>query len=290
MKHSTTPPRLGYPSLGFGLGLRSAHYQHVLKEQPDIDWFEIISENYLDNFGHARRVLDQIAEQYPVVMHGVSMSIGSTDPLNIDYLKKLKTLSREIGAKWISDHLCWTGVLSKNTHDLMPLPLNEESLEHVIHRIKTVQDILEQPLVIENPSTYLSFKTDTLTEWEYLTYMSEEADCGLLLDVNNIFVSSVNHNFDPEQYLEHIPHHRVVQMHLAGHTNYGTHIIDTHDHPVVEQVWQLYKKAQEYCPNVSTLLEWDSLIPPFPELEKELQKAKDFVAEIYTSKNLCHTI
>lgn len=275
--HRPSHNKFGLPHLGFGVGLRSPHYGHILREHPEVDWFEIISENYIDMQGWPRHVLDQVAERYPIVMHGVSMSIGSTDPLNVAYLKKLKKLASEVNAVWVSDHLCWTGVLGHNAHDLLPVALNEESLNHVIARIKTVQDILERPLILENPSSYVQFHADTLTEWEFLKLMSEEADCGLLLDVNNVYVSSFNHGFDPMEYLQNIPAERVVQFHLAGHTNCGTHIVDTHDNHVVDEVWKLYYEACQLTGGTSTLLEWDANIPPFEAMHAEVLKAKTYL-------------
>jgi uncharacterized protein (UPF0276 family) len=268
-------PRLGHPYLGFGVGLRTVHFSHILKQQPDVDWFEFISENFLDSGGRPRHVLDQVAERYPVVMHGVSMSIGSTDPLNFDYLRKLKRLAKDVRARWVSDHLCWTGVAGINTHDLLPIPLNEDTLRHVVERIRTVQDVLERPLVLENPSTYVGFADDTMTEWEFLAQMAEQADCGLLLDVNNVYVSSVNNDFDPVEYIRSVPHERVVQFHLAGHTNCQTHLIDTHDGQVIEAVWELYRLARRLTGKVSTLLEWDAKIPEFSVLHAEVLKARD---------------
>jgi uncharacterized protein (UPF0276 family) len=271
--------RLGHPHLGFGVGLRSVHFSHVLKEQPAVDWFEVISENFMDSGGRPRYVLDQVAERYPVVMHGVSLSIGSTEPLNFDYLRKLKRLADAIGALWISDHLCWTGVLGINTHDLLPVPLTEETLAHVVARIRTVQDLLERPLVLENPSSYVTFADSTMSEWEFLRRMAEDADCGLLLDVNNVFVSSVNHDFDPVEYIESVPHERVVQFHLAGHTDCGTHRIDTHDGVVIGPVWELYRLAHRLTGGVSTLLEWDARIPEFSVVHAEVLKAKQFIGD-----------
>lgn len=267
--------RLGHPDLGFGVGLRTVHFSHILKHQPDVDWFEFISENFLDSGGRPRYVLDQVAERYPVVMHGVSMSIGSSDPIDFEYLRKLKQLAQDIGACWISDHLCWTGAAGINTHDLLPIPLNEHTLQHVVERIQVVQDVLERPLVLENPSTYMGFADDSMTEWEFLAEMSGQADCGLLLDVNNVYVSSVNHDFDPVQYIQSVPHERVVQFHLAGHTNCQTHLIDTHDGQVVEAVWELYRLARRLTGNVSTLLEWDAKIPEFSVVHAEVLKARD---------------
>jgi uncharacterized protein (UPF0276 family) len=270
-----TSPRLGHPYLGFGVGLRTVHFSHILKQQPDVDWFEVISENYLDSGGRARYVLGQVAERYPVVMHGVSMSIGSSDPLDFDYLGKLKKLATDVRARWVSDHLCWTGVAGINTHDLLPIPLNENTLKHVVGRIRTVQDVLERPLVLENPSTYVGFADDTMPEWEFLAQMAEQADCGLLLDVNNVYVSSVNNDFDPVEYIRAVPRERVVQFHLAGHTDCQTHLIDTHDGRVTEAVWELYRLARQLTGDVSTLLEWDARIPEFAVVHAEVLKARD---------------
>ena len=271
------PPRLGYPHLGFGIGLRTDHFAHILQHQPDVDWFEIISENFMDSHGRPRYVLDQIAERYPIVMHGVSLSIGSSDPLNFGYLSRLKQLAAAVHPRWISDHLCWTGVAGRNSHDLLPLPFNSASLRHVIDRIRIVQDYLERPLVLENPSSYVTFADSTMDEWDFVFEMAEEADCGLLLDVNNVYVSSRNHDFDPAEFIRSIPHERVVQFHLAGHTDLGTHVIDTHDNHVVDAVWQLYALAHELTGGVSTLLEWDAQIPEFPVVHKEVLKARQLV-------------
>jgi uncharacterized protein (UPF0276 family) len=223
-------------------------------------------------------VLEQIAERYPVVMHGVSLSIGSTDALNFEYLAKLKRLAREVNARWISDHLCWTGVLGLNSHDLLPLPLTDEALRHVTERVRTVQDFLERPLVLENPSSYVTFASSTMPEWEFLSRVAEDTDCGLLLDVNNVYVSSVNHDFDAVQYIRNLPHRRIVQMHLAGHTNCRTHLIDTHDNHVTDPVWELYRLAHELTGGVSSLLEWDAKIPPFPVVHAEVLKAREHMA------------
>jgi hypothetical protein len=270
-------PRLGHPNPGFGVGLRSVHFPFILGNSPPVDWFEIISENFMDSHGRPRYVLDQLAERYPLVMHGVSLSIGSTDPLDFEYLEKLKQLAKEIDAVWISDHLCWTGVNGLNSHDLLPVPLTDESLDHIVNRIRVVQDFLERPLILENPSTYVGFVDSTLTEWDFIGRMAAEADCGLLVDVNNVYVSSVNHDFDPVEYIESLPHERVVQFHLAGHTNYGTHLIDTHDGHVIEAVWELYRLACQLTGGAATLLEWDAKIPDFPTLHAEVLKARDYV-------------
>jgi Uncharacterized protein conserved in bacteria len=275
--------RLGLPNLGFGVGLRTRHYRHILQHWPPVDWFEIISENYMDSQGRPRDVLDRIADRYPIVMHGVSLSIGSSDPLDREYLSRLKGLADAIHPQWISDHVCWTGVAGHNSHDLLPIPFTEESLRHVIERIRIVQNELERPLVLENPSSYVTFTSSTMPEWEFISRMAEEADCGLLLDVNNVYVSSVNHDFDPVQYIQNVPHNRIVQIHLAGHTNMGTHCIDTHDQPVIDRVWELYRLAHELTGGVSTLLEWDAHIPDFPEVHAEVLKARDWISGTATA-------
>jgi uncharacterized protein len=273
MLHSTKQ-RLGLPNLGLGVGLRNKHFNHLLQQPPQVDWFEIISENFIDDYGFARHVLMHVRKQAPVVMHGVSMSIGSTDPLDFNYLKKLKDLAAIIEPSWISDHLCWTGVLHTNTHDLLPMPLTEESLDHVTSRVLQVQDYLKRPLVLENPSTYLQFKASTLQEWEFLSAMAKRTGCGLLLDVNNVFVSAHNHEFDAEHYIRNLPHDHIVQIHIAGPADCGNLLVDTHDQPVPARVWELYRIAQELTGGVSTLLEWDAKIPDYPDLVAELFKAK----------------
>ncbi len=274
-----SPPRLGHPNLGLGVGLRTVHFPYILKNAPAVDWFEIISENFMDSGGRPRYVLEQIAERYAVVMHGVSLSVGSTDPLNFDYLAKLKRLARASRARWVSDHLCWTGVAGLNAHDLLPIPLNEQTLRHVAGRVRTVQDFLERPLVLENPSSYVTFADSTLSEWEFLARLTEETGCGLLLDVNNVYVSSVNHDFDPAEYIRAVPHERVVQFHIAGHTHCGTHIIDTHDDHVIDPVWELYRLAHRLTGGAATLLEWDAKIPEFPVVHAEVLKAKQYMGE-----------
>ena len=277
-----TLPRLGHTNLGLGLGLRTVHFPHILEHNPAVVWFEVISENFMDSGGRPRYVLERIAERYAVVMHGVSLSIGSTDPLDFDYLAKLKRLAGAVKARWVSDHLCWTGVAGLNAHDLLPIPLNEETLRHVVGRVRTVQDFLERPLVLENPSSYVTFADSRLSEWEFLSRLAEEADCGLLLDVNNVYVSSVNHDFDAAEYIRSVPHRRVVQFHLAGHTNCQTHLIDTHDGPVIDPVWELYRLAHQLTGGASTLLEWDAKIPPFPVVHAEVLKAKQYMGAALT--------
>jgi uncharacterized protein (UPF0276 family) len=266
------------PEPGFGLGLRTPHVGHILRHNPVVDFFEAISENYLGCHGSRRRALAEVAERYPVVLHGVSMSIGSTDPLDMEYLAALGRLADSVRAPWVSDHLCWTGVLGVNTHELLPLPLTEAVLRHVVGRVRTVQDVLDRRLVLENPSSYVEFTGSTMREWEFLARLAEDADCGLLLDVNNVYVNSVNHEFDPWEYLEALPHHRVVQMHLAGHTHHGTHIIDSHDAPVAAPVWELYQSAVRLTGGAPTLVEWDDRLPAFDVLTDELDRARRVAA------------
>jgi len=268
--------KFALPDLGIGIGLRSVHFGEILGQSPKVDWFEVLSENYLDTGGRPRYVLDQIAERYPVVLHGVSMSIGSSDPLDRAYLGKLKALARDTGARWVSDHLCWTGVLGRNTHDLLPMPYTEEALRHTVRRIRQVQDLLERPIALENPSSYVEFASSSMPEWEFLARMAERADCALLLDVNNVYVSSVNHGFDPAAYIDAIPAERVVQFHVAGHTHKGTHIVDTHSDHAVPEVWALYGRAVGRTGPVSTLYEWDADIPALRVVLAEAQKARAY--------------
>ena len=265
-------------NLGIGLGLRTAHYPTILETWPAVDWFEILSENYMQTAGRPLHVLDRIAERYPIVMHGVSLSIGSTDPLDHGYLRELCALRNRVSARWVSDHLCFTGAAGKNTHDLLPLPYTEESLRHVIARVNEVQDVLAEPLVLENPSSYVEFSASTLTEWEFLAALAGETGCGLLLDVNNVFVSAKNHGFDAYTYLDAIPAHRVFQFHVAGHTDHGTHLIDSHVGPVVDGVWELLAYARARTGPVSTLLEWDAEIPAFEVVHAEALRANHALA------------
>lgn len=270
-----------YDYLGFGLGLRPVHYNDILEQLPkDIDWFECLTEDYLVDGGNPIYFLERIREHYPMVMHGVSLSIGSTDPLSFEYLKQVKALAERIEPKWISDHLCWTGVDGTNLHDLMPLPYTEEAINHVANRVKQVQDFLGRQILLENVSSYVTYKDSDITEWEFLTEIANKADCLILLDVNNIYVSAFNHDFDAEEYLNAIPVDRVQQFHIAGHENCGTHIIDTHDHPVIPDVWSLYEKAVQRFGQVSTMIERDANIPPLVELRQELTQARDIAARV----------
>ncbi len=263
------------PFLGFGLGLRPEHYQAIVDDPPErVDWFEIISENFMVEGGKPLYYLDRIRADYPMVMHGVSMSLGSTDPLDLDYLDQLKALADRIEPAWFSDHLCWTGVDHQNLHDLLPLPYTGDTVRHVAARIRQAQDHIGRPMLIENLSSYITYRQDEMTEWEFLSAVVEEADCGILLDVNNIYVSSFNHGFDPMDYLRGVPADRVWQHHLAGHQNQGNLIIDTHDEPIIDPVWSLYEATAELLGPVSTMIERDANIPPLPELLDELDQAR----------------
>lgn len=268
--------------LGFGLGLRTEHYETILNDKPKVDWFEIITENYLVPGGKPLYHLDKIREYYPMVMHGVSMSIGSSDPLDWEYLRAVKALSERIEPRWISDHLCWTGVQGKNVHDLLPLPYTEEAINHVVERIQRVQDFLGRQLLIENVSSYVTFKQSTITEWEFISEISERADCLLLLDINNIYVSSINHEFDPMKYIIALPSERIRQIHLAGHENMGDYIIDTHDHDIVDAVWHLYAETLQHHGMISTMIERDDNIPPLDTLLLELNKAKKIAKSVFS--------
>ena len=269
--------RFDRPNLGLGVGLRTAHFGHILRRKPAVDWFEAVTENFLDTGGRPLWILDQVAERYPIVLHGVSMSVGSTDPLDRSYLANVKALARRVRAVWVSDHVCWTGVAGRNLHDLLPLPYTEEALRHVVKRIRRVQDVLERPLILENPSSYVEFKSSSMPEWEFIARMAEEADCGLLLDVNNVYVSAFNHGFDAEAYLRAIPPERVAYYHVAGHTDFGTHLLDTHIGPVIDPVWKLLQLARRLSGGRSTLLEWDEKIPSFSVVHREALKARKFM-------------
>ena len=266
-----------WPRLGLGLGLRHVHVDHILSNWPEVGWFEIISENFMFSQGRPRHVLRQIGERYPLVMHGVSMSIGSVDPIDFDYLRALKALAADVQPQWISDHLCWTGVMGNNTHDLLPLPLTDEALDHVARRIDIVQDFLGRPLVLENPSSYIGYVHSSWTEAEFLAELVRTTGCRLLLDVNNCYVTCFNAGLDPAHYLQALPHEAIVQLHLAGHQHCGTHIVDTHDRPVAPQVWQLFQQAWTLSKGAATLLEWDGDIPSFETCMAELHKARDYM-------------
>ena len=260
---------------GFGLGLRTPHYEAILNEPHAIDWLEVVTENYLVPGGKALDYLERIRARYPIVMHGVSLSIGSTDPLDVDYLAAVRALADRIEPHWISDHLCWTGVEGRNVHDLLPLPYTEEALNEVVARVGRVQEALGRQILLENVSSYLTFHASEMSEWEFLREVAQRADCAILLDINNIYVSSVNHGFDPLQYLRAMPKSRVRQFHLAGHSDLGGHLIDTHDAPIVEPVWNLYRSALAHFGAVPTMIERDDNIPELSELVAELQIARE---------------
>ena len=272
------------PPLGFGLGLRTDHYEAILSDHPPVDWFEALTENYLVPGGKPLDYLRQIGERYPLVLHGVSLSIGSTEPLDHEYLGQLRQLATLVRPRWISDHLCWTGTAGRNLHDLLPLPYTEEALNHVVQRVRTVQDVLGRRILLENVSSYLSYRGSELTEWEFLREIAERADCLLLLDVNNIYVSSVNHEFVPLDYVNAIPVGRVQQIHLAGHENHGDYLVDTHDHPVPDPVWELYAAAVRRFGAVTTMIERDANIPPLAELCAELRTARDLAARTLAAR------
>lgn len=267
------------PVSGFGLGLRTEHYADFAQARPGVDWLEVISENYLVPGGKPLHHLGKIREHTPMVMHGVSMSIGSTDPLDLSYLRELKALARRIEPAWISDHLCWTGVDHHNLHDLLPMPYTEAALRHVVQRVQQVQELLGRRLLLENVSSYVSFAGDEMSEWEFITEVLRRADCELLLDVNNVYVSSVNHGFDATTFIDAMPRERVRQIHLAGHEDHGDHLIDTHDHPVCDAVWGLYAHTVQRLGAVPTMIERDDHIPPLPELLAELDRARAVQAQ-----------
>jgi uncharacterized protein (UPF0276 family) len=267
--------------LGFGLSLRPTHYDAILTEKPAVDWFEILTENYLTAGGKSRDYLEKIRAHYPIVMHGVSLSLGSTDPLDQTYLKQLKTLMQQLKPEWVSDHVCWTGIQHKNTHDLLPLPYTEEAVNHIATRIQQVQDYLGQQILIENVSSYVTYTHSTLTEWEFIKEICTRADCYLLLDVNNIYVSASNHHFNPINYMQAIPVKRVQQIHLAGHTNKGDYMIDTHDQAIITPVWELYAAALTRFGRVSTMIERDDHIPPLKDLLIELNQARQIAASVW---------
>lgn len=269
-----------YPPLGYGLGLRVDHYQEILDGDPAIDWFEVLSENYMVPGGRPLEFLARFRARYPLVMHGVSMSIGSSDPLDRDYLTRLKQLAATVEPAWISDHLCWTGVDGINLHDLMPLPYTEEALGHVAARVREVQDVLGRRILLENVSSYAAFHASQISESEFIAEIARRADCLILLDINNIFVSSCNHGFDALDYLVDIPVERVQQFHLAGHENHDGLIIDTHDAPIVDPVWDLYAQAVRRFGPVSTMIERDDRIPPLAELLAELDQARAIATPI----------
>lgn len=276
MRHSNIP------NLGIGVGLRTDHYQEIFTTWPDIDWFEIISENFMVEGGAPLAILDKILERYTVVQHGVSLAIGSPDPLDYEYLKKLKALARKTKTPWISDHLCWGRLSNAHYHDLLPLPYTKEVIDYISERARIVQDYLEVPFALENLSSYVAYKTDEMPEWEFYAAIVERADISMMLDVNNIYVSSRNHGFKPKDYYSNLPLERVIQIHLAGHSDYGTHLLDTHDNFVCDAVWEIYAEVYPQTKGVSTLLEWDEHFISFEQTWKEALKAKQFQKNLAT--------
>jgi len=266
------------PFLGYGIGLRPVHYADLLDGAPGAEWYEVISENYMIRGGRPLHVLERVRERVPIMLHGVSLSLGSTDPLNETYLAELRELAQRFEPAGVSDHLCWGSIGGRYAHDLLPLPYTEEALAHVADRIRRVQDALGRRILVENVSSYLTFHHSVLPEWKFLAAVAERADCGILFDVNNVYVSAMNHGFSAETYLDAIPADRVGQIHLAGHSDHGTHLLDTHDHPVCPDVWSLYQRAIRRFGPVSTLIEWDADIPPLPVLLEEAARARRLAA------------
>ena len=273
-------PFNGFTDYGVGIGLRIPHYRHILERRPGVDWFEIISENFMVDGGRPLAILDQILERYRVVQHGVSMYLGSADPLDREHLRRLKALARRTRTPWLSDHLCWGSVDGRYTHDLLPMPYTWEAVRVTAAKIRQARETLEVPVIVENVSSYAEFHESEMAEWEFLNEVAERADCGILLDVNNIYVSSQNHSFNPMDYVNNVPHERVGQIHIAGHSKFERYILDTHDHPVLDPVWKLYARAIELCGPTATLLEWDARIPSFEEVHREALKAGKYLEAV----------
>lgn len=262
------------PDLGVGVGLRVPHYRRILAERPEVDFFEVISENFMVGGGKPLFHLGRVLEHYRVVQHGVSLGIGGPEPPDRAYLERLKALVRRIGSPWVSDHFCWCGAGGAHLHDLLPLPYTESLVRTVAERARQIQDFLEVPFALENTSSYLTYRSSELSEWEFIAEIADRADIGLLFDVNNVFVSSYNHGFDPVEFVERVPHERIVQIHLAGHSHVGNVIIDTHSGHVIDPVWDLYRLTVERAGPVSTLIEWDDHIPELPVLLAEAERAR----------------
>ena len=268
-----------FPPLGHGVGLRPAHFGAVLEGRERAEWYEVISENFMLRGGRPLAVLERVRAEAPVALHGVSLAVGSTEPLDEDYLAALAALAQRIEPAWVSDHLCWGRFGNHYAHDLLPLPYTEEALAHVVERVRRVQDRLGRRLVLENVSSYVAFRHSTMPEWTFLAAVAAAADCGILLDVNNIYVSAVNHGFSPVAYLDGLPPERICEIHLAGHSDHGTHLLDTHDQSVPPPVWDLYRLAVRRFGRVPTLVEWDDRIPPFADLLAESARARAIEAE-----------
>ena len=282
----TTAHLLQVPQLGVGVGLRVPHYAHILAQRPRLDFFEIISENFMVQGGKPLYHLERVLESYPVIQHGVSLNIGGPDPIDRSYLDRLKQLVRRVKPAWLSDHFCWSGAGGAHVHDLLPLPYCQEAVERLVERARMVQDFLEVRFALENTSSYMTYTQSTMTEWQFVSEVVERADIGLMFDVNNVFVSAYNHRFDALEFVRSVPHDRIVQIHLAGHTNLGTHIIDTHRGHVIDAVWDLYRETlRQLGAPVSTLIEWDDEIPEFDVLLAEVERAKREQAIALSSGN-----
>ncbi len=266
--------------LGAGLGLRSSHYQEVFNTKPDVPWFELLSDNYMAEGGLPLVRAEKIREDYPITLHGVGMSLGSADPLDMDYLGRLKTLIKRLEPTYVSDHLAWVSISGKHTHDLLPFPYTDFTVKHISERINQVQDFLGQEILVENPSSYLDFHSTEMTEWEFIQGIAKSTDCNLLMDINNIYVSAVNHDFDPYEYLQAIPADRVKEIHLAGYEKMDNYLFDTHGYQVHPPVWELYKAALNRFGATPTLIEWDTDIPDFPTLRAEALKAEKLIQEV----------
>jgi uncharacterized protein (UPF0276 family) len=269
--------RLQWPALGFGAGLRTEHYDDVLAggvSTGSVDWFEVVTENFMDTGGRPLDVLERVRADVPVALHGVGLSIGSIDPLDAAYLDRLAALVGRIEPALVTDHLCWTGVDGRPFFDLLPVPHTEEALVHITNRVAAVQEKLGRRILLENASTYIDYRCSQMPEWEFLAQLAERADCGILLDVNNVYVSSFNHGFDAEEYIDSIPVDRVGQFHLAGFTDRGNYLFDTHSAPVSEDVWALYRRATRRFGSGSTLVEWDADVPAFERLVAEVDRAR----------------
>ena len=272
--------RHSIPDLGVGVGFRVPHYEHILTTRPAMDWFEVISENFMVRGGMPLENVDKLRGEYPVIPHGVSLSIGGSAPLDRAYLKRLKALTDRIAPPWCSDHLCWSGAAGGHVHDLLPLPFTREAVAHVVARVREVQDFLERPFALENVSSYLTFVASVMPEWEFLSEIAEKADCGILLDCNNIYVSSKNHGFDADPYVDGVDPSRVVQIHLAGHADKGDYLLDTHDGHVNDATWALYRRALQRCGPTSVLIEWDDDIPGWDTLASEAAHARALRDEV----------
>jgi uncharacterized protein (UPF0276 family) len=268
------------PDLGVGVGFRAPHYARVIEDHPAMDWFEVISENFMVPGGKPLENLGRLCDGYPVVPHGVSLAVGSVEPLDQDYLRQLRVLVDRLDPPWVSDHLCWGRAPGLHLHDLLPLPYTREAIDHVVERVKRVQGTLERPFALENVSTYMTYRASTMPEWDFVAEIAERADCGLLLDCNNVYVSARNHGFDPLLHIDAMPADRVVQMHLAGHTDKGAYLLDTHSDHVRDEVWALYRRAIARCGPVATLVEWDDAIPAWEVLAAEAQRAREVRSEV----------